>query len=114
MTIIVSPHFSPGSREQAQDDIQHLLQYIEGSGGEFERYGTVYDSKETRSHNERKFDHVKSHVDEAEDIIKYAATKSSMSGNKCQVACNGSRQMSADWLHDEPTKFRNNCAAALE
>ena len=98
-----------------QDEIQHLLQYIESSGCEFERNGTVYDSKEARSHIERKYDYVKSHVDETEDFIKYAATKSSMSGSKYQVTCNGSKQTSAEWLYGELSKYRaNNPSASLK
>ena len=72
-----------------QDEIQHLLRYIEGSGCEFERNGTVYDSKEARSHIERKYDYIESRVDNTEDFVKYAATRSSMSGKKYQVTCNG-------------------------
>ena len=98
-----------------QDEIQHLLQYIESSGCEFERNGTVYDSKEARSHIERKYDYVKSHVDETEDFIKYAATKSSMSGSKYQVTCNGKQQTSAEWLYGELSKYRaNNPSASLK
>ncbi len=89
-----------------QDEIQHLLQFIESSGCEFERNGTVYDSKEARSHIERKYDYIKSRVDDAGDFIKYAATKSSMSGNKYQVTCNGKQQTSAGWLHNELSKYR--------
>ena len=78
-----------------QDEIQHLLRYVESSGCEFERNGTVYDSKEARSHIERKYNYVGSWVDETEDFIKYAATESSMSGRKYQVICNGKQQASA-------------------
>lgn len=95
-----------------QDEIQHLLKFIENSGCEFERNGTVYDSKEARSHIERKYDYVKSHVDETEDFIKYAATKSSMSGSKYQVTCNGKQQTSAEWLHGELSKYRASPSAA--
>lgn len=95
-----------------QDEIQHLLLFVESSGCEFERNGTVYDSKEARSHIERKYDYIKSRVDETEDFIKYAATKSSMSGNKYQVTCNGKQQTSAEWLHNEMSRYRANPSAA--
>jgi len=99
-----------------QDEIQHLLRFIESSGCEFERNGTVYDSKEARSHIERKYDYIESRVDETEDFIKYAATKSSMSGKKYQATCNGKKQASAEWLHDELSRYRTSpsAAAALE
>ncbi len=95
-----------------QDEIQHLLRFVESSGCEFGRNGTVYDSQEARSHIERKYDYIKSRVDETEDFIKYAATKSSMSGKKYQVTCNGKQQTSAEWLHDELSRYRTNPATA--
>ena len=88
-------------------EIQHLLQYLENPACEFERNGTVYDSKEARAHIERKYNSFKSHVDETEDFIKYAATKSSMSGRKYHVTCDGKKQTSAEWLHDELARYRN-------
>lgn len=95
-----------------QDEIQHLLRFIESSGCEFERNGKVYDSKKARSHIESKYNYIESRVDETEDFIKYAATESSMSGRKYQVTCNGKQQASADWLHDELSRYRTNPGAA--
>ena len=89
-----------------QSEIDHLLLYVENSGCEFERNGSTYDSKEARSHIERKYRYVKKHVDETEDFIKYAATESSMSGNKYQVSCGGNKQASADWLYEELSGYR--------
>ena len=94
-----------------QDEIQHLLRYIESSGCEFERNGTVYDSKEARSHIERKYDYIESRVGNTEDFIKYAATMSSMSGKKYQVTCNSQKQTSAEWLHDELSRYRTSPTA---
>lgn len=89
-----------------QDEIQHLLQFVEKSGCEFERNGTVYDSKEARSHIEKKYNYVSSYVDKTEDFIKYAATESSISGRKYHVICGDNQQSSADWLHQELTRYR--------
>ena len=93
-------------------EIQHLLQYLENPACEFERNGTVYDSREARAHIERKYNSVRSHVDETEDFIKYAATKSSMSGRKYHVTCDGKKQTSAEWLYDELARFRNKTPGA--
>ena len=89
-----------------QSEIQHLLQYVEDSGCEFERNGKVYDSVEAQSHIQRKFDYVKKFVDETEDFIKYAATESSISGNRYYVTCDGSTLTSADWLKSELARYR--------
>lgn len=115
MTAAIFLSITPSVFAGMQDEIQYLLQYVENSGCEFERNGTVYDSKEARSHIERKYNYVKSHVDESEDFIKYAATESSMSGKKYQVTCNGNKQASSAWLQDELSKYRvNNPLASLK
>lgn len=89
-----------------QGEVLHLLQYVENHGCEFERNGAVYDAREARAHMERKYNYVKSHVAEAEEFIKYAATESSMSGRKYYVICDGERQTSAEWLHAELSRYR--------
>jgi hypothetical protein len=89
-----------------QGEIQHLLQFIENSGCQFERNGTVYDSKEARTHIEKKYNYVSSYVDETEDFIKYAATESSISGRKYRVICGESQQASGDWLLQELAHYR--------
>ncbi len=95
-----------------QAEVRHLLRYIESSGCEFERNGTVYDAKKARSHIERKYDYIESRVDNTEDFIKYAATESSMSGRKYMVTCDGGQETSAEWLHEELSRYRANTAAA--
>jgi hypothetical protein len=96
---------------EMQDEIQHLLQFVENSGCEFERNGTIYDSKEARAHIEKKYDYVRSYVDETEDFIKYAATESSISGRKYHVICGDRKLASADWLHQELSRYRSGVAA---
>ena len=96
----------PVALADMQDEIQHLLQFVENSGCKFERNGTIYDSKEARSHIEKKYNYVSSYVDDTEDFIKYAATESSISGRKYHAICDGSKQPSADWLHQELSHYR--------
>jgi hypothetical protein len=97
---------TPLVQADMQDEIQHLLQFVENSGCEFERNGKVYDSAEARSHIEKKYDYVSSYVDETEDFIRYAATESSISGRKYHVICGDRKLTSADWLHEELLRYR--------
>ena len=96
-----------------QKEILHLLQYVENSGCEFERNGSVYDSGEARSHMERKYNYVKSRVNKTEEFIKYAATESSMSGKKYYVTCNEKHQTSYEWLHNELSRYRESSPAVV-
>lgn len=68
MTAAVFLSTTPSVFAGMQDEIQYLLQYVEISGCEFERNGTVYDSREARSHIERKYNYVRKYVDNTEDF----------------------------------------------
>ena len=88
-------------------EITHLLKFIENSGCTFERNGVQYDSREAREHINSKYEHIENHVHSAEDFIRYAATRSSMSGRLYHVICEGNKITSAEWLHGELTRFRS-------
>lgn len=88
------------------EETQYLLRYIEQSGCEFERNGTIHNAKDARSHIQKKYEYVDSHVNTTEDFIKYAATKSSLSGKKYYVTCQGERQTTAQWLLGELSRYR--------
>jgi hypothetical protein len=88
------------------DEIEHLLSFVAESGCIFERNGTRYDSVEARVHIQRKYDHIKDRVNSTEDFIRYAASKSSMSGKKYQATCDGQTISSEEWLTKELKRYR--------
>ena len=87
------------SEEGANQEINHLLQYIENSSCTFIRNGKAYNSAEARAHIQKKYDYFKVRVKTTEDFVKYAATKSSMSGKPYKVRCNGLEILCAEWLN---------------
>lgn len=89
-----------------ESEIVHLLQYIESSQCTFVRNGSSHNSADARSHIEKKYGYVKSRVETTEDFIRYAATKSSLSGNKYEVVCDGQRYATGNWLQQELQRFR--------
>ena len=95
------------SEEIVSHEIVHLLQYIESSDCIFIRNGEEYSAAEARAHIQKKYDHFKNRVKTTEDFIKYAATKSSMSGVPYMVRCNGQEIRNTDWLSTELQKLRN-------
>jgi hypothetical protein len=111
LVLILLLGLAPVVQAGMQDEIQHLLQFVENSGCEFERNGTIYDSKEARAHIEKKYNYARSYVDETEEFIKYAATESSISGRKYHVICGDRKQASADWLHQELSRYRSGVTA---
>jgi hypothetical protein len=95
------------SAEGMRQEINHLLQYIESSGCIFIRNGKESTPVEARAHIQKKYDYFRNRVKNTEDFIKYAATKSTISGKPYKVRCNGRETRNADWLHTELDKLRN-------
>jgi len=102
----VTPYCQAGTVEQTEREISHLLSFIEGSGCSFNRNGTLYTSPKARQHIQKKYDYIKKKVHSAEDFIKYAATKSSITGIRYQVRCGNASMKSSDWLLEELSIFR--------
>jgi Family of unknown function (DUF5329) len=89
------------------DEIDHLLVFIEQSNCTFIRNGDIHSSKDAREHIESKYQYIKKRVSTAEQFIKYAATKSSLSRKPYSVICGTDRISSSEWLTGELEKFRN-------
>ena len=95
-----------GSEVMDQETL-HLLEFIGNSGCTFTRNGTVYPADKARSHILRKYNYVKDKVSTTEQVIKYAATKSSITGKAYSIKCPGEESVpSAEWLSDELLKYR--------
>jgi hypothetical protein len=98
--------FPSPSRADMALEVAHLLDYIEASNCSFVRNGNLYDSRKAGAHIRRKYAHLKQWTKSAEDFIRYAATKSSVSGRPYQVICEGSKTPTAEWLTEELARFR--------
>ena len=92
-----------------QIEVNYLLGYIEGSGCEFYRNGTWYDSQMAQSHLRDKYKALvaRNLVNTTEQFIERAATESSLSGEPYQVRCNGSAPLTTNrWMHEKLAHFR--------
>ena len=89
-----------------QEEIVHLLQYIEQSECVFTRNGEEHLGTEALEHIQMKYDYVRRKVETTEDFIKYAATKSSLSGRLYLVRCDETELPTAEWLKAELARFR--------
>lgn len=97
----------PAWATPSEREIEHLLVFIEQSGCQFDRNGTVHDSREAREHIQMKYDYARRYISTTEDFIRYTATKSSISGKSYHVNCQGKRMPSATWLEDELKRYRS-------
>ncbi|MEH6549675.1 MAG: DUF5329 domain-containing protein [Pseudomonadales bacterium] len=101
--------FAATEQEIATDqEITHLLDFVEHSRCNFNRNGTVHKSLEARQHMELKYGYAKRWVGTAEDFIKYTATQSTISKRPYHVVCDGQQIPSAEWLIGELKKYRDN------
>lgn len=89
-----------------QEEITHLLNYIETSDCIFIRNNSRYNPKQAVEHIEKKYNYLKKRIKSTEDFIKGAATKSSMSGRPYTIICDGIEMAIADWLRIELKKYR--------
>ena len=90
-------------------EIEHLFQYLEESGCQFNRNGVWYTPIEAVDHIKTKYEYLlgKDMISTTESFIEKAATKSSMSGEQYQVKCeNQAAVPSSTWFAKELKKYR--------
>lgn len=89
------------------DEIQHLLQYVKTTKCQYERNGSLHIGIEAEEHINNKYKYYKDDVNNAEDFIKYAATKSKFSGKYYQIICPGENPIKSEsWLLLELNRYR--------
>ena len=88
-------------------EVNHLLKYIRDTNCAIERNGKLHKGSEAVRHVKEKYDYYKNRIMTTEDFIKYAATKSLMSGRYYLVKCrNRSSIKTRDWLLQELSRVR--------
>jgi hypothetical protein len=97
-----------GRENGVQKEIVHLLHYIENSDCIFIRNGREGTAADARNHIQKKYEYFKDRVKTTEDFIRYAATKSSLSGTPYRVRCNGRETGTAEWLRSELQRHRSS------
>lgn len=105
-SVTMSGELSPSTKSE----IAHLLDCVEKSGCQFNRNGTWYkDTKAIREHAELKLHYFmdRGRVNSTEDFIKWAGSKSEISGKAYLVRCgDGSPMPTAQWLKEEVERYR--------
>lgn len=107
--MVTGPVFAEDENRAVANEVEQLITFIETSGCQFNRNGKLYDSVEAAKHIGKKYRYVSKRglVKSTEDFIKYAATKSSMTGKIYTVQCaDGELLKSSKWLTDELAKNR--------
>jgi hypothetical protein len=94
---------------QSGDEIARLISFAQTSSCQFNRNGSWHSSDEAAAHIRRKYQAAldKGLIHSAEDFIRAAASKSSLSGAPYTVRCQGGPVIRcADWLTAELRRIR--------
>lgn len=101
---------SNSSSIEPEQEIDHLLQFIEHSGCTFIRNNDSYDGAQARVHIQKKYNYIKKRKNQvsAEEFIKYAASQSSLSKKLYMVHCATKTMTSESWLVEELEQYRQS------
>ena len=91
---------------QAPVEIEHLLEFVAGSGCTFHRNGSDHDSVDAADHMRLKYSRGKRYADTAEHFIDRLASKSSWTGKVYTVTCADHTEPSGEWLNRELKRYR--------
>ncbi len=97
------------TREDLNETIGHLLDFVANSDCAFIRNGSLYNSKEAAAHIKVKYDYFQKEIKTAEDFIRLAASKSEFSGRPYLVRTKDGYEMeTADWLGEALKNYRKS------
>jgi hypothetical protein len=90
-----------------EDEINHLLHFVENTDCRYERNGTFYKGSAAVKHINKKYNYFVDDISSAEDFIKLSATKSTLSGRYYKIHCGDNTPIkSQHWLLLELGRFR--------
>ncbi len=90
-----------------KNEVQHLLQFVNDSPCQFERNGDHVKGPDAADHMMKKYQHFIKEINNTDDFIRLAASKSELSGKPYKVLCQGLPAIpSADYLRNELNKYR--------
>jgi hypothetical protein len=92
--------------QTTDQEIQHLLEFVSTSGCTFTRNGTDHDPVDAADHLRLKYSNGKRYAKSSEQFIDRLATKSSWTGKKYTVSCDGQTRPSGEWLHEALDEHR--------
>lgn len=115
--IVLAVSLAFSATPQANTEIEQLLQALKTSGCKFQRNGTWYEAPRAAEHLRTKLDYLqgRDRIHSAEDFIRLAGTKSSMSGKAYRVACPEQPEVDCKgWLETKLREIREAAAGRGE
>lgn len=93
---------------RSQAEIQHLLEFVATSPCKLIRNGRGHTQEEAKEHIQKKFDHYRDQISNAEDFIELSASKSTLSGRPYLIQClDRPVTLSRNWLLNALKQYRD-------
>ena len=89
---------SPGKSVPLETTIDYLLNYVTNSDKTFIRNNYKYSGSEAADHMQKKYLYYQDKIKTPEDFIKFAASKSLISGKHYLVIVDNNKVSTAQWL----------------
>ena len=95
--------------DNLEQTVKYLLDFIANSDCTFIRNGKSYAPKEALEHIKAKYEYFKPEIKTPEDFIRFAATKSELSGKPYLVRFKDGKEMEcAEWLSKTLDDYRKS------
>lgn len=94
-------------KEDLDQTIKYLLDYVAQSKCIFIRNGRKHTAKKASRHMKRKYKHFEDEINTPEDFIRLAGSKSTLSGKPYKVRLkNGKEMLCSEWLDKALKEYR--------
>jgi len=107
VSIFLSGISGYSSQSKLDEEINHLMIYIESTDCLFIRNNISYPACKALGHIKKKYNYFIDEIKCAEDFIKYSATKSELSGKYYYIKCRDKEKIRCEqWLLSELYRYR--------
>ena len=102
---------SASAQEDLETTITYLLTYVKNADVVFIRNNREHTPEEAVAHIQTKYEHFKDQIKTPEDFIRFAGSKSLLSGKPYQVRMrDGKTMLTQKWLEDALAEYRTEGA----
>ncbi|MGA7277313.1 MAG: DUF5329 domain-containing protein [Desulfocapsaceae bacterium] len=106
LAILIAVPVSSGVPSTTQEEIAHLLSQIAQSDCQFIRNSKTYSPEQAVEHINNKYNYLKNRIKTTEQFIKYAASRSSITGSDYHIRCGEVTITSREWLEEQLRMYR--------
>ena len=106
LAILIAVPVSSSVPSTTQGEIAHLLSQIAQSDCQFIRNSKTYSPEQAVEHINNKYNYLKNRIKTTEQFIKYAASRSSITGSDYHIRCGEVTITSREWLEEQLRMYR--------